>query len=344
MISVRMIRIIIFISLCCVLIVSCKYQQSEGNFISVAGFTQGTTYHITYQSGDSVDLSVQFDSLLHVFDHSLSTYLPSSIITAINENQEDVETDTLFRTVFREAERVNKLSGGAFDITIGPIIDAWGFGSGAKLEIDSAVIDSLLQFVGMNKVWLDNGQIIKSNPGVRLDVNAIAQGYAVDFVSAFLDEKGVKNYLVEIGGELRTKGLNPKRTLWGIGVDRPDDGNMLPGDHLQTIIRLSGRSLATSGNYRKYYEIDGVKYHHSIDPATGYSKSSRLLSTTIIAESCISADAYATSCMVMGLEKAKEFISGLKGVDAYLIYSDSSGVFQVWHTPGLGKYLEQPSR
>jgi len=320
---------------------SCNYRQTGGNYIFTEGFTQGTTYHITYESIDSVDLTYQFDSLLLVFDRSLSAWLPNSVITRINENSDDV-TDTLFRTVFREAQRVNQLTDGVFDITVGPVVDAWGFGPGQQLDVDSALIDSLLQYVGMEKVRLAGVKIVKSMPEVELDVNAIAQGYAVDFLSHYLEQAGIENYMVEVGGELRTKGLNPGGIFWKVGIDRPEFGNTIPGNQLQMIVKISGRSLATSGNYRKFFEKDGIKFHHSIDPVTGYPKQDRLLSATIITDECITADAYATACMVMGLDRAKEFISGLKGVDAYFIYGDESGAYQEWYTPGLKKYLEKP--
>ncbi len=164
----------------------------------------------------------------------------------------------------------------------------------------------------MEKVTLVGDSVQKSHPEVKLNVNAIAQGYAVDVVSAYLEDLGCRNYMVEIGGEIRTKGVNPKGNFWRIGVDRPEYGNMIPGQQLQVIISMHNRSLATSGNYRKFYEKDGVMITHSIDPATGFPKDSRLLSATILTEDCITADAYATSCMVMGLENAMAFIEGLK--------------------------------
>ncbi|MBN2697338.1 MAG: FAD:protein FMN transferase [Bacteroidales bacterium] len=332
----------IFILLTTLLAASCTSDFSGGKYYTVAGFTQGTTYHVTYHSGDSLDLSFQIDSLLAVFDSSLSAYLPGSIISSINDNRDEPVTDTLFRTVFREAKRIHELTGGAFDITVGPLIDAWGFGPGEKMNVDSSVIDSLLQFVGMDKVKLVNNRIEKSHPGMRLDVNAIAQGYAVDFLSAYLEGRGIRDYMVEVGGEVRTRGLNPRGRLWGIGIDRPEFGNYLPGNHLEVIIRMSGRSLATSGNYRKFFEKDGIKYHHSVDPATGYPKQDRLLSATILAGSCMTADALATACMVMGLDRARSFITELDGVDAFFIFNDEAGIYRVWHTPGLRKYLENP--
>jgi thiamine biosynthesis lipoprotein len=319
---------------------SCHFGTG-GEYYTIQGFTQGTSYRITYQHPTEYNIQGCVDSLLRAFDLSLSAYEPESILSAINRNEE-VRTDTLFRTVFREAARVYQLTGGAFDITLGPVIDAWGFGPGQRMNVDSALVDSLLQYVGMDKVALAGDSVIKSNPGVKINVNAIAQGYAVDVVSRFLDELGCWNYMVEIGGEIRTRGINRKGSFWRIGVDRPDFGNMVPGQQLQAIISLNDRSLATSGNYRKFYEKDGVRITHTIDPATGYPRVSRLLSVTILTRDCMTADAYATACMVMGLEKAKAFIEGLPHTDAYFVYGNDAGTYQVWYTDRLRKYIESP--
>ncbi len=320
----------------------CKPEAGGGEYYSIQGFTQGTTYHITYQHPTESDLQGRIDSVLKAFDGSLSTYDSTSIISSINRNKEHIKTDTLFRTVFRESSRVYQITGGTFDITLAPLINAWGFGPGDKLEVDSAMVDSLLQYIGMDKVALVGDSVYKSHPEVRLNVNAIAQGYAVDVVALYLEDLGCRNYMVEIGGEIRTKGVNPKGSFWRIGVDRPEFGNMIPGQQLQVIISMHNRSLATSGNYRKFYEKNGVRITHSIDPATGYPRDSHLLSATILAEECMTADAYATACMVMGLEKAQEFINSLSKTDAYFIYGDDLGMYQVWHTEGLRKYIETP--
>ena len=320
----------------------CTSGTRGGEYYPIQGFTQGTTYSITYQHPTRHDIQGEIDSLLKEFDSSLSTYEPNSLISAINRNLPDVLTDSMFRTVFRESARVYQLTGGAFDITLGPVINAWGFGPGDKLEVDSALIDSLLQFVGMEKVFLEGERIVKSHPQVQLNVNAIAQGYAVDVVASYLEELGCRNYMVEIGGEIRTRGVNPKGNFWRIGVDRPEFGNMIPGQQLQVIISMHNRSLATSGNYRKFYEKDGVRITHTLDPATGYPKESELLSVTILCDKCITADAYATACMAMGLEKAKDFVEDKKGVDAYFIYGDELGAYQVWYSEGLNKYMESP--
>jgi FAD:protein FMN transferase len=311
-------------------------RPADGPYLSIAGFTQGTTYHMTYQSpvNDSLDLQNEIDALLAEFDQSLSTYIDTSRISMINRNLTD-QADAYLETVFEEARRVYELSNGAFDITVGPLIDAWGFGRGGKMEMTQEVIDSLLQYVGMDKVTLEKGRIIKKVPGISLDVNAIAQGYAVDVVCAYMDQLKIRNYMVEIGGELRTKGVSPRGDDWKVGIDRPEYGNLVPGEDLLEVIRLPGRALASSGNYRKYYEVDGKKIVHTVDPSTGYTRMSNLLSVTIITNECITADALSTSCMALGMEKAKEMILSLENVDALFIYTDNDGLYMTWMTDGM---------
>jgi thiamine biosynthesis lipoprotein len=318
--------------------VSCIRQPKKEVYLKIAGFTQGTTYHITYQMLDTVDLQSEIDSILHVFDLSLSEYDSGSIISKINRN-EIVVVDELFTQVFHKSNEVFKASDGIFDITVMPLVNAWGFGPKARVKVDSSLIDSLLQFVGMEKVKLENGKIIKTDPRVQLDVNALAQGYSVDVLTGFLDGLGSQNYLVEIGGEIRAKGLNPNGELWRIGIDKPEFGNVIPGAELEAVVKLDNKALATSGNYRKYYEENGVKYTHSIDPKTGYPAKQSLLSATIIADDCITADAYATVCMVGGLEKSKEILAKHPELEAYLIYGDDTGVYQLFVTEGMKKLV-----
>jgi thiamine biosynthesis lipoprotein len=318
--------------------VSCKNNENL-SYLKIAGFAQGTTYHITYGSADSVDFSVEIDSILKDFDMSLSTYEPGSLISRINRNETDLVDDKLKRT-FEVAKEVHAVSNGAFDITVLPLVNAWGFGPGKRMMIDSARVDSLLQFVGMDKIKIVDNRIIKEDFGITMDVNAIAQGYSVDVVAGFFDDMKIKNYMVEIGGEVRAKGLNPKTETWKIGVDRPELGNVIPGNKLQVIIALKNLSLATSGNYRKYYEEDGIKYTHSIDPHSGYPARHSLLSASIVTKECITADAYATACMILGLEKSIEMIESLNDTEAYLIYGDEDGQYQVYFTDGMESMIE----
>ncbi len=311
------------------------FYNPEVKYDTISGETQGTFYNITIEDKASRNLKPKIEQQLHKFDLSLSSYDPNSIISKVNRNEKDVRLDKFFRNVFYKAEEVYHLSGGSFDITVGPLVNAWGFGSKDKIYVDSSVVDSLLEFVGMEKVTLRGGKVIKEHPSIYLDVNAIAQGYSVDVIAEFLERKGISNYLVEIGGELRAKGVNKKGEDWKIGIDKPIDNNLSPGKKLQAIIGLKNKSLATSGNYRKFYEKDGVKYAHSINPKTGYPVLSRLLSASVITDDCITADAFATAFMIMGLERSIMFLSKHSELDAYLIYSDEEGNYKTYITPGI---------
>jgi len=331
----------LFYSLIYLLIINSCAPSGQEIYFQIHGFAQGTTYNITYEVKDSINFQPQIDSILRDFDLSLSSYVPNSVISRINKNDPDVLTDEHFNVVFKKSEEVYRESDGLFDITVMPLVNAWGFGPGHKEVVDKKLIDSLLQFVGMEKVRLDNNKVVKSDPRVQLDVNAIAQGYSVDIVADFFDSNGISNYMVEIGGEIKVKGRNPKGNLWRVGIDRPEFGNMIPGEQLQAVLELNNRSLATSGNYRKYYEENGVKYTHTINPKTGYPATQSILSATIIADDCITADAYATVCMVSGLEKSKEILNKHKELEAYLIYGDEIGIFQVYCTPGLKPMISE---
>ncbi len=296
------------------------------------GYTQGTTYHITYYDPDGRNLASQVDSILEAFEQSLSIYRPQSLISRINNNDSSVVPDNLFIEVFNKAMEVSEATGGAFDITVGPLVNAWGFGKDTLPRIDSSKIDSLLKLVGYKKVRLVEGMIVKDDPRIFIDVNAIAQGYTCDIVARYFEQLGIKNYMVEIGGEVRTRGKNPNGRTWRIGIDKPLTGNYVPGYELQAIVPLRNAALATSGNYRKFHMINGVRYAHTIDPHTGYPVMSNLLSASIIATDGITADAYATACMVMGLDRSIQFLEQRKDLLGYLIYSDSVGNFRIWHS------------
>jgi len=321
------------------LLISCN-RQPKPIFISFGGFTQGTTYSITYENPDSSVYKLAIETLLANFDSSLSIYNSQSVITKINNNQLNLP-DTYLQTVFEKAQEVYNNTDGAFDITVAPLVNAWGFGFHNRSGITNSLVDSLLEFVGFNHISIKDSLIIKTDPRIMIDMNAIAQGYSVDVVADFLEKKGVDNYLVEIGGEVKTKGLNPKQKPWRIGIDKPEDNNMIPGKNLQAIITLTNKSLATSGNYRKFYEHNGVKYSHTINPKTGYPVTHSLLSATVTANDCMTADAYATAFMVMGLEKAYELAINLPDIEAYFVYSDKNGQYQVKSTPGIDQWIEE---
>ncbi len=309
--------------------------RSTSEHYKITGYTQGTTYHITYENKGYGDLTRPIDSILHQFDLSLSTYIPESNISQINTNQPGIEADEKLLAVLDEAKEVYKKTNGYFDITVGPIVNALGFGPEGQVEFDSIIIDSLLQYVGMDMIQIQDNKVIKEKKEIILDVNAIAQGYSVDVVAEYLEDMGIRNYLVEIGGEIKARGKNENGEVWRIGLDRPVENNNAPGADLYTRLHLKNRSLATSGNYRKYYEKDGVKYTHSINPKTGYPVSQSLLSVTIFSDECITADAYATACMVMGLEKSIDLISSINEISGYLIFNDDSGNYQVWYSDEL---------
>jgi thiamine biosynthesis lipoprotein len=272
-------------------------------------------------------------------DLSLSVYNDSSVISRINRNETD-RPDKLFAEVFNRSREISEMSDGAFDITVMPLVRAWGFGPDDHKNFNKTRLDSLMGLVGFEKVELRDGLIIKSDPRITMDMNAIAQGYTVDLICRLFNEAWLSNYLVEIGGEVRvngTKGGEP----WKIGIDRPFDDNMVPGADLQAIISLRDQALATSGNYRKFYIEDGVKYSHTIDPETGYPAKNRLLSATILASDCATADGIATACMVMGVEKAISFIKRNKEIEAYFVYSDDNGSYASWISEELSKNIKE---
>lgn len=321
---------------------SCNTKKSE--YVKVSGFAQGTTYNITYENSTNLDYSQDIDSILKAFDKSLSIYDSTSIISRINNNDGTVEVDDWFTEVFNKSAEVNTISGGAFDITVGPVVNAWGFGNGPVLKHDTAYIDSLLQYVGMNKVKIEGKKVLKQNPAVKLDVNALAQGYSVDVVCNFFRNKGIQNYLVEIGGEVRGKGTNAKNNFWHIGIDKPSDGNMSPGNNLQAIMEINNKALATSGNYRAFYVENGVKYAHTIDPKTGFPARNTLLSATVVCDDCMTADAYATTFMVLGTEKSKELLKKLTGIEVYFVSSDPQGNYQVFFSEGMKKMIVEEDK
>jgi len=333
-------RISIVLLLLAILTDSCS--KKEPVFENFRGFTQGTNYSIVYEKKrriSSSEIKNEVENILSDFDLSLSLYKDSSIISRINRN-EDVVIDSYFEEAFIISRQVYELTSGAFDITVGPLVKAWGFGPEETKNFTESKRDSLLRLVGMDKVSLQNGRIIKSDPGINLDLNAIAQGYSVDVLCRYFDGLGISNYLIEIGGEVRGKGTRAGAD-WRIGIDKPVDNNMSPGQTLEAIIRISSKALATSGNYRKFYIENGIKYSHTIDPATGYPAKNTLLSATIIADDCATADAVATACMVMGKEKSIDFIHSHPQFEAYFIFSDESGNFRTWISDNLKDHISE---
>jgi thiamine biosynthesis lipoprotein len=316
-------------------------KDSKPVFANFTGFAQGSTYSIVYDNKENIDpgeLKQKVEKILNDFDFSLSLYNDSSILSKINRNEKAVP-DSFFTEVFRKSVLISEMTNGAFDVTVGPLVKAWGFGPDAHKSFTEAKRDSLLKLVGMSKVSLINGKLIKSDPHMSLDFNAIAQGYSVDVICRFFDSLGIKNYLVEIGGEVRGKGKKAGN-LWRIGIDKPEDNNMIPGQSLQAIIKITDKAIATSGNYRKFYVEDGVKYSHHVDPKTGYTTKNTLLSISIVADECVMADGVATGCLVMGKEKAIIFLDEHPEFEAYMVFSDENGNFKTWTSEKLKSELE----
>ena len=307
-------------------------------FQKESGLIFGTIYNVTYQYDGS--LKMEIDAALHQFDGSLSMFNDTSTISRINQNL-DIVPDTFFLRCFQRAMEISEETGGAFDITVAPLVNAWGFGFKQGIYPDSLQVDSLLQLIGYQKVGLSaEGKIVKQDPRITLDCSAIAKGYAVDVVAQLLKRKGVQNYMVDIGGEVDVHGKNPNGELWRIGINKPTDDSLSVNQDLQTVLSISEVGIATSGNYRNYYYRDGKKYAHTIEPRTGYPVQHSILSATVVARDCMSADAYATSFMVMGLEEAEKFIQSHPDIDAYLIYADENGEYQTYVSEGMKAYIE----
>jgi FAD:protein FMN transferase len=321
-------KFIFFFTSFILLILSCN--RGINNTITISGAAQGTSYHITYVAGQHSNYRESFDSIFNKIELSLSTYNTHSIISKINRNDTTVKVDEYFSDVFKKSIEVSEKTKGLFDVTVAPIINAYGFGFTKKERITNVLIDSLLRFVGYQKVRLVDNKLVKDIPQVMLDFNAIAQGYTVDVLASFLESKGISNYLVEVGGELRAKGTKHNDSSWTVGIEQPNE-SLTDDVALFAEINIKDKSLATSGNYKKFYVEEGKKYAHIIDPFTGYPAKNNLLSATVIADDCITADAYATSFMVMGLERSKQFLTDHKdlNLEVFFIY-DQNGIWKTF--------------
>lgn len=318
-----------------VLVVS---KQRSTPYQKNSGFVFGTVYNITYQSDE--DLQQDIEAELQKVDNSLSTFNPKSVISRVNRN-EAVDVDDMFNEVFTLAEKVSAETDGAFDITVAPMVNAWGFGFKSGKMPDDKAVDSLKAIVGFHKVSMKGRRVVKKNPATMLDCSAIAKGYGCDAVARMLSSKGIKNYMVEIGGEVVTCGVSDSRVPWRIGVTKPTDDSLNVNQELQTVLNVTNKAMATSGNYRNFYYKGGKKYAHTIDPKTGRPVQHSILSATVLADDCATADAYATSFMVMGLEKARRVLQKHPELMAYFIYSDAKGRNVVWFSPSMkGKYVE----
>lgn len=307
-------------------------QQRTMPYQHDTGFVFGTIYNITYQSDRN--LKAEIEAELKKVDGSLSTFNTSSIISRINRN-EDVKVNGMFADVFGLAQKISAETGGAFDITVAPLVNVWGFGFKNDTQPTKHTLDSLKRITGYEKIALVGSKVIKKDKRIMLDCSAIAKGYGSDVVARYLRGKGIDNFMVEIGGEIVTRGINEKRLPWKIGVTRPTDDSLSTNKELQTILNVTNKAMATSGNYRNFYYKNGKKYAHTIDPKTGYPVQHNILSATVLADNCATADAYATAFMVLGLDKTKDILNRHPELMAYLIYSNNNGENTVWFSPSM---------
>lgn len=328
-----------YLLLLTILLFSCNGSENKKAYIyhQEQGEIFHTGFHIKYAYSRSLREEIMAE--LERFDQSLNPFREDAIITKVNRN-EPVKLDTFFRNVFDRSQEISRKTDGKFDITISPLVNAWGFGFANMDSINPAIIDSLKQFVGYEKITIDTeGNIVKSDPRITLNTSAIAKGYACDVVGDLLERHGIENYMVEIGGEITARGVNDKGECWRIGVEKPIDDNFGMQHELQTILSLCDKALATSGNYRNYYIKDGKKYAHTIDPQSGYPSQTDILGATVIAGDCMTADAFATAFMTMGIEKSKAVAATVPGLDYLFIYEMADGSFGTVQSEGFEQFI-----
>jgi thiamine biosynthesis lipoprotein len=334
-------RTFLFLPLLGLLMVFCEPQ---GQWVknSSTGEAFGTSFSLIYLAKDTVDYGLGIDSVFRAVNTSMSTYLPNSDISRINKGDTTVVVDAMFREVLTISREVHNETHGYFDPTVGILVNAWGFGPGMQTTMDSAVVAKLKAYVGLDKITLsDDNRILKEAEEIQIDFNAIAKGYAIDRLAAYLDVKGVQNYLLEVGGEIVAKGENKiKSQQWVVGIDDPQ---ATLGRQLKISLNLKDEALASSGNYRKFRidSITGQKFVHTIDPKTGFTKNSNVLSASVMAPNCALADAYATAFMAMDLEASKALLNEKKTLEAYLIYLDAEGNVAEFMTPGFSEKVRR---
>jgi len=331
-------KIIILQSLLCLLLTFCHCVQSEkGKRFTFSGNTQGTYYQVTYYAADTLVTHAQIQEALDDFLRVASLWDPDSEISRVNRNEE-ITVGAEFQAIFYEAQEISRLTGGAFDVTVGGLVNAWGFGPYQSEDSVMMKIDSLRKYVGFQNIDIINSVVVKKNPNIKIDFNAIAKGYSVDLMAKILWRYNIDNFIVDIGGEVYASGLKPDGGKWNVGIEKPSET-----DHavrtVQEVIALSNKAAATSGTYRKYFIKDNLRYSHTIDPATGRPVEHNLLSVTVIADRCVTADALATAFMVMGVEKAMDFLSKNPQYEGYFIYCNEDGDLQVVYTDGFKSLL-----
>lgn len=307
-----------------IILISCTKQPQK---ISYSGVTQGSYFSISYFDEKSRHFESEIDSIFKEVDNAVSLWNENSIIRKVNRN-EDVVVNQIFKDNFEWARKASEFSDGAFDATIGPLVSAWGFHYKKELEMTSEMVDSIKQLVDYHKIDIINDKVVKANPNMTLDFNAVAQGYTTDLIGNFLETKGIDNYLVDVGGEILARGTKPNGDLWTIGIEKPAESfDSERSVHIK--LTLKDKGIVTSGNYRKYIEKDGIRYSHSIDPKTGYPVEQNLLSATVIADNASWADCLATICMIVGKEKASKLLEN-QGIEAYFIFVEDGVIKTEW--------------
>ena len=326
----------LLLGVCCVLALlsSCVNQPQK---IVLQGLAQGSYYAITYFDELNRDFQHEIDSIFHAVDMSVNLWVDSSVISKVNRNEE-VTLDSIFIDNFRIAQNAARLSDGYFDPTISPIVAAWGFSYKSGNSITPQLIDSLKHLVNYQKIRIENGKVVKENPNMKLDFNAIAQGYTSDLIAAFLESRGIKNYQVDTGGEIMARGSKPNGQPWIVGIEKPAK-NWDSEQVVQTRITLRDKGLVTSGSTRKYVERNGRRYSHCIDPKTGYPVEHNVLSATVMAENSVWADAMASICMVMGIEKSLPLIESMDGIEVYYIFVNDQNELETFATEGFQKLI-----
>lgn len=315
--------------------------KQKAEYIHNEGDTQGTTYSITYQQPQGIDLQDKIEKKLHEFDLSLSSYIPNSTISRINNNDSTVKTDLYFETMFYAAQDAAYKTNGAIDITVGPLVKAWGFAFGNSEHSKLPNVSDFLPYVGYKKIHIKDHKLIKDDPRIIIDDNSIAQGYSSDVIGKLLEDNGCKNYMVEIGGEIVCKGLNDSGQKWQIGINKAIDDSTSTINDIQTIIHITNCAVTTAGDYRKFFIKNGKKYSHIINPHTGYPIDNNMLSVTVVAPTGILADAYDTPFMVIGVDSTLKVCKRIPGMECYLIYLDKNGKPAVAYSEGFKKYLSK---
>jgi len=323
----------ITLSLAVLFFISCTKQEVK--YQKISGNAFGTTYNITYKDSQNRNFEKQIDSLIYLVNKSMSIYLKNSDISKINQGDSTIVVDTYFKEVFLKSQRIFEETDGYFDPTVGVLVNAWGFGPDKPLKnLTQKKIDSLLQLVGFDKVKLVNVKIVKEQSAIYFDFNAIAKGYGIDIIGRYFESQNCTNYLIELGGEIRARGVNYSGNFWTVGIEDPNVGMSRT---YSDVVSLNNQSMASSGNYRKFM-IDslGKKYVHTINAKTGYAIESNLLAATVISDlDCADVDAYATAFMAMGFEKSKSFLENHFELAAHLIYVDANGETQIFKSEVL---------